>query len=240
MTYFSSEMVLYRYLRATILRKKTSLRICCGLLLFLFAACSEQNETFPTRTPVPTWTPTVLAQAAEAQMPATETSLPEALTPEAVAATNTPVVEVATNTPTPAAVDIATPEPTATLSFGLDLETAEKFPTESLAPNMVRVYVYVYDKVDFGLPGYKLNVMHNGKQLAVDAVSEPGVPGVTRTEPSPYTRFTNMNAVFVEAQAGRWEIQLLDPSGNPAAPAAAFDLTADEVTRELYVRYLLK
>jgi hypothetical protein len=117
------------------------------------------------------------------------------------------------------------------------LETAEKHPTNSLAPNVVRVFLFVADQNGFGLEGYSLRVLHNGAELAVDKVSTGGLPGLTRGEPSPYTRFTNMNVIFVEAQAGTWLAQLVDSAGVPVGPAAQFELTADEVTRELYVRY---
>lgn len=117
------------------------------------------------------------------------------------------------------------------------LEAAEKFPTDSLAPNVVRIFLYVYSPAEFGLEGYSLLVTHNGTPLVVDEVSVGGAPDVTRTEPGPFTRFTNMNIIFVEPQSGRWEIQLIDAERRPVGPPAVFDLTADEITRELYVRY---
>ena len=175
----------------------------------------------------------------------TVTPVPPTSTPT-VAPTETPTPEpTATTTPTPtvAPTATATPEPTATPlptptpSFTFDLELAEKHPTESLAQNVVRVFLYVADGDGFGLPGYSLRVLHNGAELGVDKVSTSGIPGLTRGDPSPYTRFTNMNVIFVEAQAGTWEIQLVDPNGTPVGPAAEFELSADESTRELYVRY---
>jgi len=102
---------------------------------------------------------------------------------------------------------------------------------------VVRIYLYVYSVAEFGLPGYSLQVLHNGDPLTVDEVSTGGLPEQTRDVPSPYTRFANMNVIFVEPQAGRWEIQLVDEARAPAGPAVTFELTADEVTRELYVRY---
>jgi hypothetical protein len=118
-----------------------------------------------------------------------------------------------------------------------DLEDAEKHPTESLAPNVVRVFLYVYSADDFALEGYSLRVTHNGAALPVEQLSEGGLPGVTRGEPGPFTRFTNMNALFVEPQAGTWVIELIDETGNAIGPPATFELTAGEDTRELYVRY---
>jgi hypothetical protein len=118
-----------------------------------------------------------------------------------------------------------------------ELEAAEKLPTDSLAPDVVRIYLYVYSATEFGLGGYSLQVLHNGVPLIVDEVSTAGAPEVTRTEPSPYTRFANLNVIFVEPQAGRWDIQLLDPQRQLVGPPVTFDLTADEMTRELYVRY---
>lgn len=101
----------------------------------------------------------------------------------------------------------------------------------------MRVFLWVYDPGGFGLPGYSLRVVHNGATLPVDQVSNGGLPDLTREGPSPYARFTNMNAIFVEAQAGTWVVQLIDEAGTPVGPPADFNLTDDEETRELYVRY---
>jgi hypothetical protein len=117
---------------------------------------------------------------------------------------------------------------------------AEKHPTDSLAPNVVRVFLYAYAPGAGGVGGHTLRVMHNGAELTVDRVSEAGLPKLTRGEPSEYTRFTNMNVIFVEAQAGTWSVQLVDTNGRALGPPATFELTADEVTRELYVRYRLE
>lgn len=215
------------------------------LLLFLLSGCSF-GEATPTRTPFPTWTPTPLGQQAPAAaVPATDTPT---VPPPATAPTDTPTstpLPAPTNTPaeppTPAPTDppaeTPTPEPTATSAFSFTLEAAEKFPTDSLAANVVRIYLYVYSPSAYGLPGYTLQVIHNGAALTVDEVSVGGIPEQTRDTPGPYTRFANMSVVFVEPQAGRWEIQLLDPQRNPVGPVVPFDLTADERTRELYVRY---
>lgn len=220
------------------------------LLLILLSGCSFRQAT-PTRTPFPTWTPTPVGQQAPAessvvQVTATPTVPPP---PPAAAATDTPTsgpptpapTDTPAETPTPAPTDTPaetpTPEPTATAAFAFTLEAAEKFPTDSLAANVVRIYLYVYSPATYGLPGYTLQVIHNGAALTVDEVSTGGIPDQTRETPGPYTRFANMSVVFVEPQAGRWEIQLLDPQRAPVGPPVTFDLTADERTRELYVRY---
>jgi hypothetical protein len=118
-----------------------------------------------------------------------------------------------------------------------ELETAEKHPTDSLASNVVRVFAYVYSAQEPALEGYTLRVTHNGAELPVDQASRGGLPDLTRTEPGPFTRFTNLDLIFVEAQAGTWVVQLLDGDGVPVGPPATFELSADEETRELYVRY---
>lgn len=105
---------------------------------------------------------------------------------------------------------------------------------------MVRIYLYVYSPAEMGLGGYSLRVIHNGTPLTVEEVSSAGLPEPTRLEPSPYTRFMNLSLIFVEPQAGRWDLQLIDEQGNAVGPLAPFDLTADERTRELYVRYVQK
>lgn len=219
------------------------------LLLWVVAGCSF-GQAAPTRTPFPTWTPTPVGQQPPAAAPVVQvTSAPPDTPPPPVAPTATPTsappTPAPTNTPadtptpeptnTPA--DTPTPEPTATAVFSFTLEAAEKFPTASLAANVVRIYLYVYSPATYGLPGYTLQVTHNGAPLTVDEVSTGGIPEQTRTEPGPYTRFANMSVVFVEPQAGRWDIQLLDPTHTPVGPPVTFDLTADERTRELYVRY---
>lgn len=228
------------------------LMILTGLLLLIIGAsgCSF-GRTAPTRTPFPTWTPSPEGQQAAAVAPVddaptptpalvvqqpTDTAVP--VPPTAEPATPVPTDTVAPEeVPTVAPTETPVPEPTATAAFAFALEAAEKFPTDSLAANVVRIYLYAYEPTAFGLPGYTLQVLHNGTPLTVDEESTAGAPEQTRTDPSPYTRFTNMSVVFVEPQAGRWEVQLVDNSRIPVGPAVAFDLTADEVTRELYVRY---
>ena len=216
-----------------------------GLIALFVAACSGENESQATRTPVPTWTPT--PGAVDPSAP-TSTAQPEIASE---AQTSTPTIvdtptsapvdtPVPTETPTQEAEATPTAEPTATAAFAFELEIAEKFPTDTLAPNMVRVFLFVTDATQLGLGGYRLLVMHDDKPLAVDSASTAGLPALTRDTPGPYSRFTNLNAVFVESQSGRWTIQLLDPNGAAVGPQTSFDLTADEITRELYVRYRLK
>jgi outer membrane biosynthesis protein TonB len=255
--------------------KHTLIVIAVLPLLFALAACGDR-DTRPTRTPIPTWTPTpgapvAAAPAAQVQQsaaPAPAQPGQQAVDPTQIAAaiatdtptplptdtptpapTNTPEptptplpTDTPTETPTPLATDTPTPEPTATPTPGLafELEAAEKFPTESLAPNVVRIYAYAYSPSELGLGGYTVRVIHNGAELVVDETTQPGLPAQTRDAVSPYTRFTNFSVVFVEPQAGEWRVQLVDARGAPAGPEAIFNLTADEATRELYVRYKLK
>jgi hypothetical protein len=243
--------------------------------LGLIAGCGGQ-EAAPTRTPIPTWTPTPADVAAAAQFeqsaPQAEVQAPsgpvqpgeQAIDPTQIAAaiatstptpTDTPTetptpeptatpTETPTITPTPLPTDTPTPEPTPTPTpepdYPFVLEEAVKFPTESLAQNVVRIYGYFYAPDVLGLEGYSLRIEHLGSQLVVDEVSFAGLPDQTRDGISPHTRFTNFSVVFVEPQAGEWRIQLLDPNGEAAGPAAIFELTADEDTRELYVRYVQK
>lgn len=225
-------------------------------LVTLVSGCASFGRTQPTRTPFPTFTPTPVNAAAAPDAPSGEgvvngaeqaaaTNTPT-LTPVPPTATATPAptatptdVPTATNTPTPTPQPTATMTPTATPVpvYTFELEAAEKHPTESLAPNVVRVFLWVYEPGGLGLPGYSLRVTHNGAELPVDQTSLGGLPSLTRERPSPYARFTNMNAIFVEAQAGTWVVQLVDETGTPAGPPAEFNLSSDEVTRELYVRY---
>lgn len=222
------------------------------VLLLLVSGCSFRQAA-PTRTPFPTWTSTPIGQqqAAEAPVvevtavptftlppaPPTDTPAPAEPTPVPTAVPTGPPTVTPTPVPTDTPADTPIPEPTPTPAFRFVLEAAEKFPTDSLAANVVRIYLYVYSSESYGLPGYTLQVTHNGTPLVVDEESAAGLPEQTRTEPSPYTRFANMSVIFVEPQAGRWEVQLVDAQGVPVGPPVTFDLTADERTRELYVRY---
>lgn len=227
--------------------------------LMILAGCGGGGET-PTRTPFPTWTPTPSnGQAAAAPQPANEqpaaqnqgdNSLAVAAAPAAgqgqdqSAATLVPATATPTLTPTPlpTATPTETPIPTPlpTPNFTFDLEAAEKFPTESLAANVVRIFLYVHSPTEFALPDYSLLVIHNQAPLQVAAVSGQGLPAQTRTDPGPYTRFTNMDVIFAEPQAGTWEVALIDSTGAIVGPPATFELTADEKTRELYLRYRQK
>lgn len=243
--------------------------------LLLLAGCGGQ-EAPPTRTPIPTWTPTPAeAVSAQFEQSAPQKAAPpiqsgpvqpgqQAIDPTQIAAaiaTSTPTptatptetptpeptftpTETPTITPTPLPTDTPTPEPTPTPTpepdYPFVLEESAKFPTESLAPNVVRIYAYIYSPAELGLGGYSLRVEHLGSALVVDEVSFAGLPEQTREDVSPFTRFTNFSVVFVEPQAGEWRIQLLDPQGQPAGPVAIFELSADENMRELYVRYVQK
>ncbi len=231
-----------------------------GVLIsvLVLSGCGGFGREQPTRTPVPTFTATPVTEGSvpvavtmdqptatatvQIMMPtATETFTPLPPPPTATPTpSNTPTpIPTATDTPVPSPTPTETPIPTPTPApvFTFDLVAAEKHPTESLAPNVVRVFLYVYEPGGFGLGGYSLRVTHNGAVLPVDQVSDAGLPRTTRGEPSPYTRFTNMNVLFVEPQAGTWTVQLVDANGIPRGAAAEFVLTDDEVTRELYVRY---
>ena len=235
-----------------------------ALVALLLGGCGDAGGRV-TRTPVPTWTPTVGAPANPAQaqpdvatVPPAQQAVPVEVAPVQPIPTDSPIpptpvpptlapptlappTAVPTDTPTPLPTvpptATPTPVPTATPAYAFALEAAEKFPTQALAPNVVRVWMYVYSPAALGLGGYSVNVTHNGAPLAVDEISVEGIPGATFDAPGPYTRFANFDALLVEAQAGTWDVQLVDASGAPAGPAAQFELTADEATRELYVRY---
>jgi hypothetical protein len=234
------------------------------LASLLVAACGSDEEP-PTRTPVPTWTPTAAgpapaqpvvapAEAAAEAVVVDPTAMALAMASPTPLPTATPVPPTATATPEPTATPApptATPTPLPTDTpapptetptaaaplFALSLEAAEKFPTESLAANVVRVYGYFYAGDDPALPGFSLRILHNGDELEVEEESQDGLPEQTRAEPGPYTRFSNFSVIFVEPQAGEWRIQPVDAAGVAIGPEAIFTLTADEETRELYVRY---
>ena len=240
--------------------KRTAFAIAFVALL---SGCRFFGGGEPTRTPIPTFTPTPIllvvpagSEAGNAQEPQVEVvQQPQQPAEAAPAATDTPqpapiATSVPTDTPVPTATTVPTdtptpaptptPTPTEVIVYQFELETAQKFPTESLAPDVVRIYAYVYAQGELGLGGYRVRILHNGARLENASVSKAGLPNVTRTEPGPYTRFTNLSEIVIEAQAGEWAIQLVDGTGALVGPAAEFTLTADENTRELYVRYKYK
>ncbi len=175
--------------------------------------------------------PTAVVVAAE------PTPVPPPTEPPAATPTPMPTVTpIPTATPAPP-TETPVPTPTPTPNWAFELEEAAQFPTLSLAPNVVRIWLYVYSPAELALGNYTLSVLHNGAPLTVDEISEAGLPTPTRAEPGPYTRFTNMNVIFIEPQEGVWEVQLLDETGATAGPPARFELTADQAERELYVRY---
>jgi hypothetical protein len=236
------------------MRRSVALLLLLTTALLLAACGAFGDDTPPTRTPVPTFTMTPEGQAPQdsgvVQAPPADTPVPEPVAPEPEPApTDTPVPSPTpeptptaepTDTPEPTVTPTETPEPTPTPmpDYQFVLESAEQFPTQSLAADVVRVYAYIYSPTEFALGGYTIAVTHNGASLDVDAVSTAGLPQQTRSDPGPYTRFYNLTAIFVEAQAGQWVIELVDAeSGEVIGPPAEFQLTADEATRELYVRY---
>ena len=215
--------------------------LVAGLLVLttmMLTACGG-DEVTATRTPIPTWTPTVAASGDAAADAPGVVAAPGGEIGSQVVDAGQVAAAIATETPTP--LPTATPEPTPTPpepTYAFELEAAEKFPTDTLAPNVVRIYAYIYAPEELGLDDYSLRVARNGVPLTVENVTAAGLPTSTRAEPGPYTRFTNFNVIFVEPQAGEWRIEPIDSQGNLVGPEAIFNLTADEATRELYVRYV--
>lgn len=224
----------------------------------LIAACGGREEPTPTRTPIPTYTPTpigqqaaAVAQQAPAQQPVAPTATPEpptaTFTPEPPTATPTPVpptdtpVPTSTPSPTPTATPTITPSPTPTPTptpnYAFQMEMAEQFPTQLPGVDEVRVYVYVYNGTAYALGGYTLAVTKDGVPLTVLARSTDGLPGETRPGPSPYTRFANLGVAFFEKPEGVWEVQLLDGGGLAVGAPVRFILGPDDNLRELYLRY---
>lgn len=231
-----------------------------AVALIALAGCGGDAQPTPTRTPVPTYTPTpegfrpaAVAAAAEA-IPSTETPAPPDLptpteTPEP--ATSTPTLEPPTETPTPEPptetptvtptfTPTFTPTPTPTPDYSFALEAAEQFPTQLPDVDEVRIYLYVYAEDNYALENYSLRVLKDGDALLVQARSTGGLPGETRPGPSPHTRFANLGAAFFEPAIGVWDVQLIDPSGEPTGPPVQFVLAENDPLRELYVRYRRK
>jgi hypothetical protein len=193
------------------------------------SAVAAAEAVLPTETPAPPDLPT----PTETPEPATSTPTPEPPTETPEPPTETPTV-----TPTPTST--FTPTPTPTPDYPFELEAAEQFPTQLPDVDEVRIYLYVYAEDNYALEGYSLRVLKDDVPLLVQARSTGGLPGETRPGPSPYTRFANLGAAFFEAAIGVWDVQLIDPDGNPAGPPAEFVLTENDPLREIYVRYRRK
>ncbi|MCB9137893.1 MAG: SH3 domain-containing protein [Caldilineaceae bacterium] len=102
----------------------------------------------------------------------------------------------------------------------------------------VRIFLFVSDAEDRALGDYSLTVSKNGNALAVEGASFGGQPGFTWPFQDARQRSQNFKAEFPgEDPAGVWEVQLVDGNGEPAGPAATFELAADDPMQELYVRY---
>lgn len=222
-----------------------------ALAVLLLAGCGGEDATpTPTRTPIPTYTPTPVGSGPAPQVVTADTpSAPAAPTPAPtdtptpVPPTDTPTPLPPTDTPTatpspsPTATPSPTPTPTPTPDYAFELEAAEQFPS---TVEEVRIYAYVYAEDSPALAGYSLRVTKDGEPREVLATSAGGLPGETRPEPGPYTRFANLGVAFFEPPAGEWVVQLVDRDGNPVGPPARFMLEPEDPRRELYVRYRRK
>ena len=113
------------------------------------------------------------------------------------------------------------------------LTDAEQFAE----PGVVRIYLYVVDE-EGALADYSLRVTHNGEALPVDEKSFGGQPSFTWPVADARQRFQNLKVEFPGVEpAGTWAVQLLDPQGEVAGPAATFELGENDTQRELFVRY---
>jgi hypothetical protein len=239
--------------------------LAASVLVGALSGCRFFGGAEPTRTPIPTFTPTPILvvlpagavpeestvqpgsagepQVADVGQPAqpVEPAQPTATaTPLPTSTPTMPPTSTPTQTPEPSPTPTSTPSPTPLPQYPFELETAQKFPTTVLAPGVVRIDAYVYAPGTFGLPDYGLRIIHNGALLESESLSKEGLPATTRSVPGPYTRFTNLSVIIVEAEAGDWVLQLEDDAGQPVGPPATFTIDAGEETRELYLRYRLE
>ena len=243
--------------------RRVGVVLLLGLLLLISSGCGGFGRESVTRTPVPTFTPTPMGAGGEvapaqeeepapgpiqiAMPTATETSTPVSLPPTTtptptdtptpiptLTATPTPSV---TPTPTEAPVPTESPTPTPTPAFTFDLEAAEKHPTESLAPNVVRVYLYVFAPDGLGLGGYSLRVTPNDTNVAPEAPAVEVTPEpVDNAEDAP-----SAPAPLIGAPAGLGLLQVnngfsheirvtIDQRYRPDQGPSEFDLQPGTVT----------
>lgn len=240
--------------------------LICLVGWLLLTACSSEPDIAPTRTPIPTYTPTPEGAApaeAVAVVEPTQTPIPAATlvpvevateTPTPVPPTETPTAtpipptetptetplptETPTFTPTPTETPTVTPTPTPDYAFVL--EAAEQFPSQVPEVDEVRIYLYVYSDSAYALPDYTLRVIKDNEPLLVQARSTGDLPGETRPGPTAYTRFANLGAAFFQDPLGAWSVQLVGPNGEVAGPPATFVVGENDINREFYVRYKRK
>lgn len=121
--------------------------------------------------------------------------------------------------------------------------------------NYATIYVWVQDGHGVSLAGYRLLVTKDGAPVTAGAVrfgetqpnrSTPYRQGTTRPtapggpEDKPYNLKLAFDPQVVGAgfdPVGAWVVQLLDPLGQVAAPAALFALRAGDDHMEMYLHY---
>lgn len=217
-------------------------------------------EPTPTRPPLPTYTPTpqgfvppnavvqevasVAAEPATAPVPqevAAPVEIPTKIPTEAptLAPTTTPE-PTQTPTPEPTATPTATPTP----DYLFELEESSRFPlAKDDKLTGVRIFAYIYDVDEFALGNYGLIITRDEQPVEpVEAAarSAAGLPGQTRAEIGPYSRFTNLTLTVEGPTVGVWTVQAVDANRAPLGRPAIFILGSQDNERELYVRYRRK
>lgn len=213
-----------------------ALAVLVAVLLWTEYTSRVALQSAPTPTPRPTWTPT----PTRGLPPSTPTYPSSPLPTPTYTPTWTPTpvpTWTPTYTPTSPPTDTPTPTPTPTPSYAFELEDFETFPARFLEEEGLRIFAYVYAPSEPALSGYSLLIRHDGIRQPVQAESTGGLPGLTRPEPSPYTRFTNLEVWLPGPPGGTWEIQLIDAEGRPAGPSVMLTLRKGDPNRDIYVRY---
>lgn len=108
---------------------------------------------------------------------------------------------------------------------------------EQLVP---RLYLYVHAGTT-ALGNYRVRVEKDGQLLPVTTLTASGAPEYTWPVTHERQQLTNLKVEFPTLlAAGKWTVQLLDEYGVPVSPVATFTLTADDLNKEMYVRYELE
>ncbi len=220
-------------------------------------------EPTPTRPPLATYTPTpqgfvppnaVVQEAAPVAPVAAEpaaTPIPQEVAAPVEVPTEIPtaaptVAPTATPEPTqtPTPVPTATPTATPTPDYLFELEESSRFPlVKDDKLTGVRIFAYIYDVDEFALGNYGLIITRNDQPVEpveANARSAAGLPGQTRTEIGPYSRFTNLTLTVDGPTEGVWTVQAVDANRAPLGRPAIFILGSQDNERELYVRYRRK
>jgi hypothetical protein len=157
-----------------------------------------------TVTPIPSDTPTATVP------PSTDTPTPAP----------TPVPPTATAPPLPP-TDTPTPEPPPPPAFSFTIQEADTFPTNHFNFD---VFVAITNAGNHPLSGFQVIGTHSsGMQVS----SAPSASDWTENSGAMHYKAGNVKFQVLNSPTGVWTLQLVDGTGQPAAPPLEFPFDAD-------------